>query len=115
MWAETGVEEEARLIKVVESESESAPKAHHSPDANAPSRPQNFLAELLDRVACWVRACRDVAALMARELGWSSEQVQREIEHYCKRIAAERDSQRMPDDETADSARMGAPEIVPVR
>lgn len=59
MWAETGVEEEARLIKVVESESESAPKAHHSPDANAPSRPQNFLADLLDRVACWVRACRD--------------------------------------------------------
>lgn len=59
MWAETGVEEEARLIKVVETEAESAPKAHHSPDANAPSPPQNFLADLLDKVACWVRACRD--------------------------------------------------------
>ncbi|KAI1794119.1 endoplasmic oxidoreductin [Ganoderma leucocontextum] len=59
MWAESGVEEEARLIKVAESEAESAPKAHHSPDANAPSPPQHFLVDLLDRVACWVRACRD--------------------------------------------------------
>ena len=30
-----------------------------------------------------------------------------------KRVEAERESQRMPDDETADAARMGAPEIVP--
>jgi glycerol-3-phosphate dehydrogenase len=29
-------------------------------------------------------------------------------------VDAERQSQMMPDDETADSARMGAPEVVPV-
>jgi len=57
----------------------------------------------------------EVARLVAPVLGWSDEQVQREVEHYLKRVEAERESQRMPDDETADAARMGAPEIVPVR
>ena len=61
-----------------------------------------------------VGACREVAELMAPKLGWSGEQVEREIEHYRQRIAAERESQRMPDDETADSARMGAPDVVPL-
>ncbi|MGE3287273.1 MAG: glycerol-3-phosphate dehydrogenase/oxidase [Pseudonocardia sp.] len=61
-----------------------------------------------------VRACREVAQLMAPVLGWSDEQVEREVEHYRKRVAAERESQRMPDDETADSARMGAPDVVPL-
>jgi glycerol-3-phosphate dehydrogenase len=61
-----------------------------------------------------VGACREVAQLMAPALGWSDEQVEREIEHYRKRVAAERESQRMPDDETADSARMGAPDVVPL-
>jgi glycerol-3-phosphate dehydrogenase len=56
----------------------------------------------------------DAARLMAPVLGWSEEQVQREVEHYRKRVDAERESQRMPDDETADSARMGAPEVVPL-
>jgi glycerol-3-phosphate dehydrogenase len=57
----------------------------------------------------------EVARLVAPVLGWSDEQVEREVEHYRKRVEAERESQRMPDDETADAARMGAPEIVPVR
>ena len=57
----------------------------------------------------------EVARLVAPVLGWSDEQVAREVEHYVKRVEAERESQRMPDDETADAARMGAPEIVPVR
>lgn len=57
----------------------------------------------------------EVAALMAPVLGWSDEQVEREVEHYRKRVDAERESQKMPDDETADSARMGAPDVVPVR
>jgi glycerol-3-phosphate dehydrogenase len=61
-----------------------------------------------------VRSCREVAELMAPVLGWSAAQVEREVEHYRKRIAAERESQRMPDDETADSARMGAPDVVPL-
>ena len=30
------------------------------------------------------------------------------------RVAAERESQQMPDDETADAARLGAPDVVPL-
>jgi glycerol-3-phosphate dehydrogenase len=62
-----------------------------------------------------VGAAPETARLVAPVLGWSDEQVEREVEHYRKRVEAERESQRMPDDETADAARMGAPEIVPVR
>jgi glycerol-3-phosphate dehydrogenase len=62
-----------------------------------------------------VGAAAEAARLVAPVLGWSDEQVEREVEHYRKRVEAERESQRMPDDETADAARMGAPEIVPVR
>jgi glycerol-3-phosphate dehydrogenase len=54
------------------------------------------------------------ASLMAPILGWSDEQRRKEIEHYLARVEAERASQQQPDDETADSARMGAPEIVPL-
>nr|WP_232663396.1 glycerol-3-phosphate dehydrogenase/oxidase [Pseudonocardia sp. TRM90224] len=61
-----------------------------------------------------VRACEEAAELMAGVLDWSGAQVEREVEHYRKRVEAERESQRMPDDETADSARMGAPEVVPL-
>ena len=51
---------------------------------------------------------------MGRVLGWSEEQCAREVSHYLARVEAERESQQMPDDETADSARLGAPEIVPL-
>ncbi len=61
-----------------------------------------------------VSAAAPVAALMAPVLGWSDEQQRKEIEHYLARVEAERASQQQPDDETADSARMGAPEIVPL-
>lgn len=60
-------------------------------------------------------SAEEAARLVAPVLGWSPVQVEREIEHFRKRVEAERESQKMPDDETADSARMGAPEIVPVR
>lgn len=56
----------------------------------------------------------EVAGLMAGPLGWSQEQQDREVDHYTKRVSAERESQTMPDDETADAARMGAPDVVPV-
>ncbi|OBF30366.1 glycerol-3-phosphate dehydrogenase [Mycobacterium sp. ACS1612] len=59
-------------------------------------------------------SCREVADLMAPLLGWSDEHKALEIDHYLARVAAERESQTMPDDETADGARMGAAEIVPV-
>jgi glycerol-3-phosphate dehydrogenase len=62
-----------------------------------------------------IGAVEEAARLMAPVLGWSDDQVEREVEHYRKRVDAERESQKMPDDETADSARMGAPEVVPVR
>jgi glycerol-3-phosphate dehydrogenase len=53
----------------------------------------------------------EVAALMAGPLGWDAERSGREVEHYLARVAAERESQRMPDDRTADAARLGAPDV----
>jgi glycerol-3-phosphate dehydrogenase len=61
-----------------------------------------------------VTAAETVAPLMAPVLGWNESQVRREIEHYRKRVAAERESQEQPDDHAADAALLGAPEIVPV-
>jgi glycerol-3-phosphate dehydrogenase len=52
-----------------------------------------------------------VAALMAGPLGWDDEQQQREVEYYLARIRAERDSQTKPDDQTAEAARLGVPDI----
>jgi len=52
-----------------------------------------------------------VAELMGEVLGWDADTRTREVEHYLARVAAERESQRMPDDLTADAARLGAPEV----
>jgi glycerol-3-phosphate dehydrogenase len=60
------------------------------------------------------RSARECAELMAKVLGWDDGQVEREVEHYEKRVEAERESQRQPDDLTADAARLGAPDIVPL-
>ncbi|MFR9801974.1 glycerol-3-phosphate dehydrogenase/oxidase [Pseudonocardia sp. RS010] len=59
-------------------------------------------------------AAQEAAELIAPVLGWTEEQKAKEVEHYRGRVAAERESQTMPDDATADSARMGAPDVVPV-
>ncbi|WP_026555719.1 glycerol-3-phosphate dehydrogenase/oxidase [Arthrobacter sp. 35W] len=56
-----------------------------------------------------------VARLMGRILGWSAEQQENEVVHYLARVEAERLSQQQPDDESADAARLGAPDIVPLR
>ena len=48
---------------------------------------------------------------MAPILDWDEDAVQREVEHYVKRVEAERESQSQPDDHTADAARMGAPDV----
>ncbi len=61
-----------------------------------------------------VEAAPHVASLMAGALGWDEAQQAREVEHYLARVEAERESQTMPDDETADAARVGAPDVVPV-
>ncbi|SFF40592.1 glycerol-3-phosphate dehydrogenase/oxidase [Streptomyces mirabilis] len=66
--------------------------------------------ETFDRGA---RSAREAADLMAPVLGWDKDQIEREVEHYEKRVEAERESQRQPDDQTADAARLGAPDIVP--
>ncbi|HET6634375.1 MAG TPA: glycerol-3-phosphate dehydrogenase/oxidase [Streptomyces sp.] len=60
------------------------------------------------------RSARECAELMAKVLGWEESQVEREVEHYEKRVEAERESQRQPDDLTADAARLGARDIVPL-
>jgi glycerol-3-phosphate dehydrogenase len=52
-----------------------------------------------------------VADLMGDVLGWDAATRAREVEHYLARVAAERESQRMPDDLTADAVRLGAPEV----
>lgn len=67
--------------------------------------------ETFDRGTGCAREC---AELMARVLGWGADQVAKEVEHYEKRVEAERESQRQPDDQTADAARLGAPDIVPL-
>ncbi|NYJ04602.1 glycerol-3-phosphate dehydrogenase/oxidase [Petropleomorpha daqingensis] len=58
-----------------------------------------------------VESVPEVARLMAGPLGWDDERREREVEHYRARVAAERESQRMPDDRTADAARLGAPDV----
>ncbi|MEU8782275.1 glycerol-3-phosphate dehydrogenase/oxidase [Streptomyces sp. NPDC048637] len=60
------------------------------------------------------RSAREVAELIAPALGWDNDQIEKEIAHYRKRVEAERESQRQPDDLTADAARLGAPDIVPL-
>ena len=67
--------------------------------------------ETFDRGTRSARAC---AELIAPVLGWDKDQVEREVQHYEKRVEAERESQRQPDDLTADAARLGAPDIVPL-
>lgn len=61
-----------------------------------------------------VSAAPVVAALMAPYLDWSEAQVDREVKHYVARVEAERLSQQQPDDVSADSARMGVEDIVPL-
>jgi glycerol-3-phosphate dehydrogenase len=58
-----------------------------------------------------VGAATEVAALVAPVLGWDEAQIAREVEHYTARVAAERESQHMPDDRSADAARLGAPDV----
>ena len=56
-------------------------------------------------------AAQPVARHMAEVLGWDAETLERETAHYTARVEAERESQRQPDDRTADAARMGAPDV----
>lgn len=83
--------------------------ARHLDDAIA--RRTRISIETFDRgTSCAV----EVADLMGGVLGWTKTQRDNEVDHYLKRVEAERQSQTMPDDETADAARMGAEDVVPV-
>ncbi|ASN52538.1 MULTISPECIES: glycerol-3-phosphate dehydrogenase/oxidase [unclassified Sinomonas] len=62
-----------------------------------------------------VSAVPVVADLMAPLLGWSQVQRDNEVAHYLARVRAERLSQQQPDDESADAARMGVDDILPVK
>jgi glycerol-3-phosphate dehydrogenase len=59
-----------------------------------------------------VAAARPAAELMAEALGWDEAQVADEVDHYLRRVEAERQSQLMPTDQEADEARVKAPDIV---
>ncbi len=58
-----------------------------------------------------VAAAAEVAALVAPVLGWDAAVVEREVDHYRARVAAERESQNQGDDLSADAARHGAPDV----
>lgn len=62
-----------------------------------------------------ISAAPVVARLIGEVLGWSEDQMGREVAHYEARVEAERLSQEQPDDVSADSARMGVEDIVPLR
>jgi len=59
-----------------------------------------------------VSAAPVAAALMAEALGWDDERRDNEVNNYLKRVAAERESQEQPNDESADRVRLEAPDIV---
>jgi len=58
-----------------------------------------------------VDSARKVAEVMGEVLGWDAATRDREVTHYLARVQAERESQKMPDDQTADAARLGAPDV----
>ena len=58
-----------------------------------------------------LEAAGRAARIVGPALGWDADTAAREIEHYRARVEAELDSQSQPDDNTADAARMGAPDV----
>ncbi len=58
-------------------------------------------------------SARPAAELMARLLGWDDARREREISTYLARVEAERAAEAMPDDTSAERARLQAPEITP--
>ena len=55
-------------------------------------------------------SARIVAELMGAELGWDAERLDDEVDHYLRRVEAERQSQEKLTDQEADEARVQAPE-----
>ncbi|RNL61244.1 glycerol-3-phosphate dehydrogenase/oxidase [Nocardioides marmoriginsengisoli] len=63
--------------------------------------------EAFDRGAL---AAPQVAELMAGVLGWDQDRIDEEVDHYLRRVEAERQSQQKLTDQEADEARVKAPE-----
>jgi glycerol-3-phosphate dehydrogenase len=57
-----------------------------------------------------VLAAPQVAELMGSVLDWDQARIDEEIDHYLRRVEAERQSQQMLTDQEADEARVSAPE-----
>ena len=60
-----------------------------------------------------IAAAPVAARLMGEELGWDATRIEREVALYRARVEAELESQRQPDDESADRIRRQAPEFSP--
>ena len=56
-------------------------------------------------------AARSTADLVAPILGWDEERIANELAAYEARVAAERESQAVPDDQSANANRLAAPDI----
>jgi glycerol-3-phosphate dehydrogenase len=59
-----------------------------------------------------VRSARPTAELMGAELGWDDARLADEVDHYLRRVEAERRSQRALTDQEADEARVQVGDIV---
>jgi glycerol-3-phosphate dehydrogenase len=81
--------------------------ARHLDDVLA--RRTRISIETFDRGTVAVSAA---AELMAAELGWDAARCDDEVDHYLRRVEAERQSQQKLTDQEADEARVSAPEIV---
>ena len=57
-----------------------------------------------------VQCARQVAELMGSVLAWDATRVDEEVDHYLRRVEAERQSQEKLTDQEADEARVQAPE-----
>jgi len=81
--------------------------ARHLDDVLA--RRTRISIETFDRGTVAVTAAAD---LMATELGWDPARRDDEVDHYLRRVEAERQSHEKLTDQEADEARVSAPEIV---
>jgi glycerol-3-phosphate dehydrogenase len=59
-----------------------------------------------------VAAARPVAQLMGERLGWNRERLETEVDHYLRRVEAERQSQEKLTDQEADEARVAHPDLL---
>jgi glycerol-3-phosphate dehydrogenase len=81
--------------------------ARHLDDVLA--RRTRISIETFDRGTVAVTAAAD---LMAAELAWDRARRDDEVDHYLRRVEAERQSQEKATDQEADEARVSAPDIV---